>query len=171
MDYTILGRTGLNVSVMGLGGGGPSQVGMRTGKTEAEAIAIIRQALDAGINFIDTAEAYNTEEIVGRAIKDVKRDSVVLSTKKTTWKNIAAADVPKSLEASLKRLGTDYIDIYHLHAVPLKKYNHFLSEIVPVLQTLREKGKIRFIFIQVLLQSSDERMSLLRDLILDFFEV
>lgn len=145
MDYTILGRTGLKVSVMGLGGGGPSRVGMRTGNTKAEAIAIIRQALDAGINFIDTAEAYDTEEIVGRALKDVKRDSVVLSTKKTTWENIAPADVPKSLEASLKRLGTDYIDIYHLHAVPLKKYDHFLSEIVPVLQTLREKGKIRFI--------------------------
>jgi L-galactose dehydrogenase len=145
MDYIILGRTGLKVSVMGLGGGGPSRVGMRTGKTEAEAIAIIRQALDAGINFIDTAEAYDTEEIVGQALKDVTRDSVVLSTKKTTWENIAPDDVPKSLEASLRRLGTDYIDIYHLHAVPLEKYNHFLSEIVPILQTLREEGKIRFL--------------------------
>jgi aryl-alcohol dehydrogenase-like predicted oxidoreductase len=145
VDYTILGQTGLKVSVMGLGGGGPSRVGMRTGKTEAEAIAIIRQALDAGINFIDTAEAYNTEEIVGRAIKDVPRDSVVLSTKKTTWENIAAADVPKSLEASLKRLGTDYIDIYHLHAVAPEKYEHFVAEVVPILQKMRQQGKIRFI--------------------------
>ncbi len=145
MEYTILGRTGLKVSVMGLGCGGPSRVGMRTGKTEAESVAIIRQALDAGINFIDTAESYKTEEFVGKAIKEIDRNSVVLSTKKSTWENIRPADVRKSLEESLKRLGTEYVDIYHLHAVPVQEYDHLLSEIVPVLYALREQGKIRFL--------------------------
>ncbi len=62
MDFTTLGRTGLRVSVMGLGCGGPSQIGRRTGKTERESVGLVRQALDAGINFIDTAESYKTEE-------------------------------------------------------------------------------------------------------------
>ena len=82
MDYKTLGRTGLKVSTMGLGSGGSSRVGQRTGKTEAESVAIVRQALNSGINIIDTAEAYHTEEIVGKAIKDIDRDSIVLSTKK-----------------------------------------------------------------------------------------
>ena len=106
MEYTTLGRTGLLVSVMGLGCGGPSGVGRRTGKSEAEQVAIVRQALDAGINFIDTAEVYRTEEVVGRAIKGLDRDAVVLSTKKSTWgEPLTPQDVRKSLEASLKRLG------------------------------------------------------------------
>ena len=66
MDYRTLGRTGLRVSIMGLGCGGPSRVGKTTGKSEAEQVAIIQQALDSGLNFIDTAEAYNTEEVVGQ---------------------------------------------------------------------------------------------------------
>lgn len=145
MDYTILGRTGLKVSVMGVGCGGPSRVGQRSGKTEAESVAVIRQALDSGVNFIDTAEAYGTEEIVGKAIQGIDRSSVVLSTKKTTWENIAPKDGQKSLEESLNRLGTDYIDIYHLHGVLLQDYEGLVSEMVPILQKMREQGKIRFI--------------------------
>ena len=104
MEYTTLGRTGLRVSVMGLGCGGPSRVGQRTGKSEAEQVTIIRQALDAGVNFIDTAEVYQTEAVVGQAIKGLDRDKVVLSTKKSTWgESLTPEDVRTSLEASLKR--------------------------------------------------------------------
>jgi aryl-alcohol dehydrogenase-like predicted oxidoreductase len=145
MDYTILGRTGLRVTVMGIGCGGPSRLGQRSEKTEAESIAVIREALDLGINFIDTAEAYSTEQIVGKAIKAVDRGSIVLSTKKGAQKGSTQKDVQKSLEESLKRLGTDYVDIYSLHMVVLQDYDYLVSEIVPILQKIREQGKIRFI--------------------------
>jgi L-galactose dehydrogenase len=146
VEYVTLGRTGLRVSVMGLGCGGPSRVGRATGKSEAEQVAIIRQALDAGINFIDTAEVYQTEEVVGRAIRGLERDAVVLSTKKSTWgASLTPRDVRKGLEASLKRLGVDYVDIYHLHGVLRHDYERLLTEVVPTLRELREQGKIRFI--------------------------
>jgi len=146
MQYITLGRTGLRVSVMGLGCGGPSRIGQSTGKSEAEQISIVRQALEAGINFIDTAEAYRTEAVVGQAIKRLDRDAVVISTKKAIG---GAPLTPKSvevgLEASLERLGLDYVDIYHLHGVARQDYNYLLAEIVPVLQKLREQGKLHFI--------------------------
>jgi aryl-alcohol dehydrogenase-like predicted oxidoreductase len=145
MDYTILGRTGLRVTVVGIGCGGSSRLGQGSGKTEAESIAVIREALDLGINFIDTAEVYGTEEIVGRGIKAVDRGSIVLSTKKSAQKRITQKDVQKSLEESLKRLGTDYVDIYHLHGVIPQDYDYLVSEIVPLLQKMRDQGKIRFI--------------------------
>lgn len=145
MDYTILGRTGLRVTVVGVGCGGSSRLGQGNGKTEAESIAVIREALDLGINFIDTAEVYGTEEILGKGIKAVDRGSIVLSTKKSTQKRITQKDVQKSLEQSLKRLGTDYVDIYHLHGVIPQDYDYLVSEIVPLLQKMRDQGKIRFI--------------------------
>jgi aryl-alcohol dehydrogenase-like predicted oxidoreductase len=130
---------------MGIGGGGPSRLGQSTGRTAAESVAIIRHALDSGINFIDTAEGYRTEEIVGEAIKGLAdRDSIVLSTKKGTSRGIAPKDVEESLEKSLRRLGTDYVDIYHLHGVLLQDYDYLVSEIAPVLQKLREEGKVGF---------------------------
>jgi aryl-alcohol dehydrogenase-like predicted oxidoreductase len=69
MEYTTLGKTGLKVSVAGLGCGGPSRLGMRDNLASRErAIGIVRQAIDLGINFIDTAQSYETEGIVGKAI-------------------------------------------------------------------------------------------------------
>ena len=145
MDYTVLGRTGLKVSVMGVGCGGPSRAGQNTGRTTAESVAVVREALDSGVNFVDTAEGYGTEEIVGQAIKGIDRSSRVLSTKKGTSSNTKPEDVLKSLAESLKRLGTDYIDVYHLHGVVPQDYDYLVSEIVPTLQRARQQGKIRFI--------------------------
>ncbi len=145
MEYTTLGRTGLNVSVMGLGCGGPSRIGQNTGNTEEKSIAIVKHALKSGINFIDTAEVYRTENIVGQAIKGFDRKTLVISTKKSTWGTIKPKDVLKSLERSLNNLGTDYIDIYHLHGVILQDYDYLYSEIVPTLLELRDQGKIRYI--------------------------
>lgn len=144
MKYTTLGRTGLKVSVFGLGGGGHSRLGKSQDKTEVESIAIVQQALDAGVNFIDTAEGYGTEEIVGKGIAAVKRDSVVLSTKKST-DGITPDAVRSSLDDSLKRLGTDYVDIYHLHGVAPDDYERLLNDIIPTFEQLRQQGKIRFI--------------------------
>jgi L-galactose dehydrogenase len=147
MKTITLGRTGLQVTEMGFGCGGPSRAGQSTGNTMAESVAVVRRALDAGVNFIDTSEAYGTEEIVGRAIRGLDRSSLVLSTKKRSGLPITPQDVVKGLETSLKRLGTDYVDIYHLHAVVLENYEYLLAEIVPTMQRLREQGKLRYIAI------------------------
>jgi aryl-alcohol dehydrogenase-like predicted oxidoreductase len=145
MQQVILGRTGLNVSVMGLGGGGDSRLGVKT--DTAEATRLVRLALDEGVNFIDTAEAYGTEEVIGQALAGVRRSDVVLSTKKTTFGQVPVQpkDVVASLEASLKRLRTDYVDIYHLHGVAPEDYRDLRERIVPVLLDLRRQGKIRFL--------------------------
>jgi aryl-alcohol dehydrogenase-like predicted oxidoreductase len=132
---------------MGVGCGGPSRAGQSTGKTVAESVAVVRQALEAGVNLVDTSEAYGTEEIVGQAIRGLDRSSLVLSTKKSVRKPIAPQDVVQSLEASLKRLGTDYVDLYHLHAVVLEDYERLLHEIVPTMVRLREQGKFRYLAI------------------------
>ena len=83
MEYTTLGKTGLKVSVVGLGCGGPSRLGLRDNADSQErAIGIVRQAIDLGINFIDTAQSYGTEGIVGKAIAGIPRDRLVISTKR-----------------------------------------------------------------------------------------
>jgi aryl-alcohol dehydrogenase-like predicted oxidoreductase len=145
MEYTTLGRTGLKVSVMGLGCGGLSRIGQATGNTEEESIALVKYGLNSGINFIDTAEFYRTEKIVGKSIESFNREDLVLSTKKSTWGNIKPDNVKKSLERSLEKLGTDYIDIYHLHGVILQDYDYLYSEIVPLLLEFRDQGKIHFL--------------------------
>ena len=71
MQYTTLGKTGLKVSVAGLGCGGNSRIGLGTGLSSAQSVALVREALDLGVNFLDTAAAYETEDIVGEAIKQV----------------------------------------------------------------------------------------------------
>src|SRR5689334_10814300 len=81
MEYTMLGRTGLKVSVAGLGCGGFSQLGLGTGKDETHAIGIIHQALDLGVNLFDTAASYSTEPVLGKALRSVPREEVVICTK------------------------------------------------------------------------------------------
>lgn len=147
MEYRTLGRTGLRVSVMGLGAGGPSRLGQRDNvNTESESANILRQALDSGVNFIDTAQAYGTEGIVGQAIAGRDRSSVIISTKKSVGSNpITRDELRTGLENSLRQLGTDYIDVYHLHGVAPENYAYCRSELVPVMQDMQQQGKIRFI--------------------------
>ena len=146
MDYTILGRTGLKASVAGLGCGGPSRLGQRTNKSEKESIALVRLALDSGINLLDTAEVYGTEEIVGKAVKGFPRDQVILSTKKTppaSDHKEAGRELRKGLEQSLRRLQTEYVDIFHLHGVKPKEYPYAVERLAPTLLKMRQEGKIR----------------------------
>ncbi|MEK7341686.1 MAG: aldo/keto reductase [Candidatus Binatota bacterium] len=148
MEYTILGRSGLKVSVAGLGCGGPSRLGLRNNKTEKESIALVRQALDMGVNLLDTAEVYGTEEIVGKALEGIPRDRVIISTKKAfplRDPKDPVGELRKSLEQSLRRLRTDYIDIYHAHGVEPQEYPYVLDKLVPELLRLKEQGKIRFL--------------------------
>lgn len=146
MDYVTLGRTGLRVSVAGLGCGGNSRLGLRRGKTEAEAIALVRQALDMGVNLLDTAASYGTEALIGQAIKAVPRERVVIATKANIHRGghpIPAPQVVESLDHSLRQLNTDYIDVFQLHVVLPSVYDHALHEIAPVLLREKEKGKFR----------------------------
>ncbi|KKN08194.1 hypothetical protein LCGC14_1059080, partial [marine sediment metagenome] len=171
MDFVTLGRTDLNVSVMGIGCGGPSRIGQQTGKSEEESIAVVKHALASGINFIDTAEVYRTEKIVGASIKDFNREDLVISTKKSTWGKIKPTDVIKSLERSLSNLGTDYIDIYNLHGVLLQDYEYLVSNIVPVLQDMQDQGKIRFLGITERFNPDPQHVMLQRALKDDFWDV
>lgn len=146
MDYTTLGRTGFRVSIAGLGCGGHSRLGQATGKSEQESIAVVRQALDLGINLIDTAEVYGTESIVGKAVAGVTRDQVVIATKKLPPSpdlSDPIGELQRGLEQSLRRLRTDYVDIYFLHGVRPEQYAYAYDTFVPVLQRMREAGKIR----------------------------
>jgi len=148
MEYVTLGRTGLRVSVAGLGCGGFSRLGLGAGKSEAEAVALVRQALDLGVNLLDTAAVYGTEGVVGRAIKTVPRDSVVIATK--AWiprreGRSAAERAVASLDSSLKQLGTDHIDIFQLHGVSPGAYDRARDVIAPALLKERDKGKLRFL--------------------------
>jgi aryl-alcohol dehydrogenase-like predicted oxidoreductase len=148
MDHVSLGRTGLQVSVLGLGGGGHSRLGQRTGATEAESIALVRRALSLGVTFFDTAESYGTEALIGAALHEVDRTTVVLSTKKAAVEQgrpISAAELRRGLEESLRRLRTDYVDVFHLHGVRADQYDHAVAELVPEMQRLRTEGKIRFL--------------------------
>lgn len=146
MQYTTLGATGLRVSVAGLGCGGNSRLGLGAGKSDREVIALVRAALDLGINFFDTAEAYGTEEILGRALDGVPRDSVVVSTKSRILDddgNLLTGDaVVANLEKSLNRLALDHVDVFHLHAVQPRHYEYALHELAPALLRQKEKGTI-----------------------------
>jgi len=146
MEYVTLGRTGLKVSVAGLGCGGFSQLGLGTGKSEAEAVSLVRQAIDLGINLFDTAAVYGTEAVVGEAIKSVPRDKVVIATK--AWiprrdGRDAAERAVQSLDNSLRQLGTEYVDIFQLHGVSPKAYDQALEIIAPALLKEKAKGKLR----------------------------
>jgi L-galactose dehydrogenase len=148
MHYTTFGRTGLRVSVAGLGCGGFSRLGLGTGQSADHAVGLIRQALDLGVNLIDTAAVYGTEDVVGAALQGVPRDSVVVCTKASKPAGDAAFSVDKvieSLDASLRRLRLDTIDVFQLHAVPPAAYDHVREVIAPALLKQRSAGKFRFL--------------------------
>jgi len=145
MEYRRLGRSGLKVSPICLGAmmfGGPTD--------EAASRRIVAQAREAGVNFIDTADSYNSgrsEEVVGRAVGN-QRDSWVLASKlaNPTGQGPNAGGlsrkwVMQACEASLKRLGTDYIDLYYLHK---EDHETPLEETVRALADLVRAGKIRY---------------------------
>lgn len=148
MDYLTLGKTGLRASVLGLGGGGHSRLGQRAGASAEQSAALVRRALELGVNFVDTAEAYGTEAIVGEALAGAPRQELVISTKKSPTQDgrpISPAELSAALDASLRRLRTDYVDIYHLHGVRPEQYDRAADELVPELLRLRDAGKIRFL--------------------------
>jgi aryl-alcohol dehydrogenase-like predicted oxidoreductase len=148
MEYVTLGRTGLRVSVAGLGCGGFSRLGLGTGGDEAGAISIVHQAAASGVNLFDTAAAYGTEAVLGTAVKTLRRDEIVICSKAPfSWSSGRAdpAGLVASLDNSLRQLDTPYIDVYQLHGVPPSNYAHAVEQLAPVLLREKEKGKIRFL--------------------------
>jgi len=147
MQTVRLGRTNALVSVAGLGCGGHSRLGMARGADLHQAAGVVRRALELGVTFIDTARAYGTEEAVGEAIVG-RRDQVFLSTKAGPGRGetlIGAAELTESLEGSLRRLGTDHVDVFHLHGVRPGQYDHCAQVLVPEMKRQRAAGKIRFL--------------------------
>ncbi len=148
MQYTTLGKTGLRVSVAGLGTGGFSRMGLKSGLNEDESARLVRDAIDLGVNFIDTAPPYGTEGVVGKALKHVARDQVVVATKAFIHRNnewSTPERVLASLDNSLRLLGTDYVDVFNLHGIEAYEYEYALNTIAPVLIEQQRKGKIRHI--------------------------
>ncbi|NEP00041.1 MAG: aldo/keto reductase [Symploca sp. SIO2E9] len=174
MEYTTLGRTGLRVSVAGLGSGGHSRLGQATGKSEQESIKIIHTALDFGINFFDTSRDYKTEKLLAKALKNLRREHLVLSTKERSHSQgepITPEQLRKALEESLRNLGTDYVDIYHLASLQPGDYLYAFNELVPVLLKSKEQGKVRFIGVSEKFDTDTEHHMLERALRDDCWDV
>jgi aryl-alcohol dehydrogenase (NADP+) len=148
MQYRLLGRTGIKVSPYCLGA---MMFGTMGNPDHDESIRIIHRALDAGINFIDTADRYSageSEEIVGKALKG-RRDSVVLATKfhgpmgeDPNMQGNSRRWITRAVEDSLRRLGTDYIDLYQVHR---PSPDTDIEETLSALTDLMRAGKVRAI--------------------------
>lgn len=147
MEYRTLGGTGMRVSTHCLGA---MMFGSWGNRDVDDCVRIIHAALDAGINFVDTADVYSTgesEEIVGRALKD-RRDDVVLATKvhggmgsDLNEQGNSRRWIAREVENSLRRLGTDHIDLYQIHR---PEADTDVEETLGVLTDLQRQGKIRY---------------------------
>ncbi|MGC8607458.1 MAG: aldo/keto reductase [Vulcanisaeta sp.] len=145
MEYRVFGKTGIKVSIMGMGTYYDpgwiilSRLGIRPGYERK--LRALRVGLDGGINFIDTAEIYGSEPLVGEAIKDFNREDLFIATK--VWPTHLKYDVViKAAKRSLERLGVKYVDLYQIH---------FPNRRIPITETMRameylvDTGLIRFI--------------------------
>jgi aryl-alcohol dehydrogenase-like predicted oxidoreductase len=155
MPRVRFGRTGLEVTRLALGGypfGGVNRArgwDPFTREGRAAAIRTVHAALDAGINYIDTAPSYgngNSESIVGEAVEG-RRGDCLLATK-VGYRGLSAEDVTRSVEGSLARLRTDRIDVIQFHGgmYSQEEAGHILTGgLLDALEELREKGRVRFI--------------------------
>ena len=155
MEYRQLGRSGIRVPVLSFGTGtfgGGNEFFKAWGNTQvAEATRMVDLCLEAGVNLFDTANVYSTgaaEEILGKAIKG-RRDKVLISTKATFPMSNEVNDfgssryfLTKACEDSLKRLGVDHVDIYHMHGFDA---NTPVEETLSTLDGLVKSGKVRYI--------------------------
>ncbi|HRF94893.1 MAG TPA: aldo/keto reductase, partial [Aggregatilineales bacterium] len=157
MDYVKLGNTGLDVSQICLGcmsfGKADGWSHNQWALDEEDSRAIIKKALDLGINFFDTANVYakgNSEEILGRALKDfANRDKVVIATKVRgkmhegpNGEGLSRKAILSEIDNSLIRLGTDYVDLYIIHRWD---YNTPIEETMETLHDIVKAGKVRYI--------------------------
>ncbi|MYQ53519.1 aldo/keto reductase, partial [Streptomyces sp. SID4941] len=148
-EYRTLGRTGVKVSPLALG---TMMFGPRGNPDHDDSIRIIHHALDSGINFVDTADVYSageSEVIVGKALAGGRRDDVVLATKfhgslgdDPNERGNSRRWIIREVENSLRRLGTDWIDLYQVHR---PEPDTDFDETLGALSDLVHQGKIRYI--------------------------
>jgi aryl-alcohol dehydrogenase-like predicted oxidoreductase len=149
MEHRLLGRTGVSVSKLCLGA---MMFGAWGNPDHDESIRIIHRALDAGINFIDTADVYaqgESEEIVGKALAGGRRDDVILATKfhgpmgkDLNEQGSSRRWIIREVEDSLRRLGTDWIDLYQVHR---PRTDTDIEETLGALTDLVHQGKVRYL--------------------------
>ena len=149
MEYRTLGRTGLRVSLASFGTGGPSQFGQNKGLEQRQQTALIRRCLDLGVNLFDTHEGYGSSEtILGAALHGVPRDRYHLVTKwahhRRDGAGTDAAALAASVERSLARLNTDYVDVMMIHGILAAEYDEVAERFMPTLERLQAQGKVRF---------------------------
>jgi aryl-alcohol dehydrogenase-like predicted oxidoreductase len=149
MRYRKLGNTGLNVSILSFGASSLGSVFRDT--DERESIRTVHAALDAGINYIDVSPYYGltkAETVLGKAIREIPRDRFLLSTKAGRYGvdtfDFTRNRIMASIDESLTRLHTDYVDMFFLHDIEFVPADIVLEEAVPAAMRLKEQGKIRY---------------------------
>ena len=157
MKYRPLGRTGLEVSVLGFGG---SSLGSAFREIdEAEGIRTVHVALDHGINLIDTAPYYGltkAETVLGKALREIPREKYYLATKVGRYGyqekdfDFSAARVTASIDESLARLHVDHVDFIQVHDMEFGSVDQIVEETIPALRKAQEQGKARFVGITCL---------------------
>ena len=152
MDYRPLGKTGLTLSALSFGAS--SLGGVFHDINEAEAIRAVHVSVDAGINFIDVSPFYGltkAETVLGKALKGIRRDKVVLATKVGRYGqepkdfDFSAARTKASVDESLARLGVDHIDLIQVHDMEFGGLDQVANETVPALRDVVKAGKARFV--------------------------
>jgi aryl-alcohol dehydrogenase-like predicted oxidoreductase len=145
MEYTFLGKSDLRISRIAMGC-------MSLGDDQAQIGKILHRAIEGGINFFDTADLYDkgrNEERIGAALKEKRKDVIIASKVGNQWRpdgsgwdwNPSKAYILQSVEGSLKRLQTDYIDLYQLHGGTIEDP---IDETIEAFETLKQQGKIRW---------------------------
>jgi aryl-alcohol dehydrogenase-like predicted oxidoreductase len=150
MQYRSLGKTGLELSVIGFGA---SPLGGVFGSIdESEGIRAVRTAIDSGINFIDVSPYYGltkAETVLGKALKQLPRDAYYLATKVGRYGqdefDFSTERVVASVDESLARLHVDYVDLIQCHDIEFASLDQIINETLPALRRVQETGKVRFI--------------------------
>ena len=150
MKYRKLGKTDLELPVVGFGASSLGQE-FRQVKLD-EALQSVHTALDLGMNLIDTSPFYGrgmSEVMLGIALRDIGRESYTLCTKLGRYDlehfDFSAKRVTESIDISLHRLGTDYLDIILVHDIEFVPMQQIIDETLPAIQKIREQGKVRYI--------------------------
>ena len=149
MRYRTFGKTGIKVSALGFGC--MRFPVLEDGSIhEEEAISMLRHAIDEGVNYVDTAYPYhggNSELVVGKALKDGYREKIYLADKCPVWLLKEEEDFDRYLDEQLKKLQTDHIDFYLLHALTRDRFETAVKKfhLVDKMKAAREEGKIRYL--------------------------
>jgi len=150
MEYRTLGRTGLCVSVAGLGTGGAAKLGQSANLSPQESHKIVRVALDLGINIFDSSPSYGDSEArLGGGLAGVPRDQYIVCTKFQPHQGDGLKPDPNALmeqlEGSLRLLGVDALDVLQYHGVKSDEYRNVVERFHPVALRAQEQGKVRYL--------------------------